>query len=417
MVKYCGHHWYNTILSYDKGTGVLDKYTRSELRKKFTVCGITVDNKRLFGVFDSFLDYLLFIKKIDTKRRCYFEVMFGDFPCKPYFDIDIKNISELSSTFKQSCIEAIVQSIIQVFLNVLRITLDIAKDIRIYTSHGPAKYSFHVIVNNYCLANAVQARAFFDKVVEITDKKYTKYMDDSIYSSLQQFRLLGCRKLNTERVKILTEKITINNTTYDLINSEKAESSEHQVVIDMQESLVNFTTGCISLPLLILPKIYTPAPDITDKMAQQALDACEKYLNIKWDDPDCSFSFRDNKEGKINLNRNHPSFCKICERTHEHETAYLFVRDNRMYFRCRRKRLQPEFIGFFIEEPIFEEAPILKSRDIISKLSECAMVAPDIPKKVPRKPKIIKSVSYPEKALSSNTWTSSSYVQGNSFSF
>jgi len=48
------------------------------------------------------------------------------------------------------------------------------------------------------------------------------------------------------------------------------------------------------------------------------------------------FIVRDVKGSIISLKRLKPSFCKICERVHEHENPYLLVIDDNVYFYCRR---------------------------------------------------------------------------------
>jgi hypothetical protein len=369
MVKYAGHNWYYTLVENEKKTGLLDHHDRQELRRKFTVAGFNSDGFRIFGVFDSFIDFIMLSNKLPEHEKCFFEVIFGEFPCKPFFDIDMPRNPDIDDEYAIKYIERFILNVCQTFKRLFKIDLNIAHDIRLYTSHGPAKYSFHVVITNYCLANHIQVAELCKKVIDISDDEDKPYIDSGIYTEIRQFRLVGSRKKGTDRVKIPARQITLANQTYLLQSNEIIESDTHQISVDMQESLVNFTLDCALLPPLVLPKETRSVPDIDDEFAQKALDICKEYFDFEWDSPEAPFVFRKVKRDCIYLDRRKTTYCNLCKKEHENENPFLRVINSGVYFCCRRVRGNQEFMGYILTPPTKTSSKTNKI-ELLKKCSE-----------------------------------------------
>lgn len=410
MVRYAEHDWFYSLNKIESKNGLLDRYSRSELNSLFTVCATKIDGGRLFGVFDSFIDYLLFVKKIEPKHRCYYEVLFGEFPCKPHFDIDIDKKNDIDIIYSENCITNIIDAICYTFKQKFQINLDIEKDIRIYSSHGINKFSYHIVVNNYYHTNANQSKAFFYSVIEKVDKKYVKHMDDSVYSSTQQFRLLGCRKLNSDRIKTFETSWVYNNRKINCKYSEEIESADHLEVVQMQESLVGYIIGCNCLPDIV---DYNPSKhnvsEVNDIMVEKALKLCSENFGFTWNTPESPYAFRSVQNGYILLQRLKPSYCNICSVSHEHENPYLIVTDNCVFFSCRRKKEHREFLGYIKEDSPSITEKSKETVNIFESIDNCAKMSNDTIKGNPRKIKHTDDID--QKTLDSiNELLSKSYL-------
>ena len=148
----------------------------------------------LFSHFKSYLEYGIYQLKLPPHERCFYEIILGESTQKPHFDIDIKS-STGSIIDGESIKDNLIDGIVKV-LSDKGININIATDILIYTSHNEKKQSYHIVVNNYCHANNIEARAFYDAVMDHVDPIYTEagWIDKAVYSPTQQFRIVGSQK-------------------------------------------------------------------------------------------------------------------------------------------------------------------------------------------------------------------------------
>jgi len=382
MPIFGGIRWFHMLNKNDSKTGLLDKYSKYELQSMFTVCGSMLDGKRVFTAFKCFQDYLIYIENIDDKYHCYYEVIFGEYACKPHFDIDMPSNDIVTLEYSDKCMKNVVSCIIECFLTLYKIKISPSKDIRIYSSHGPKKFSYHVIVNNYCHSNATQSKAFYTKVYELVDDEYkqSKFIDNSVYSSVQQFRLLGSRKLNSDRVKIFHDGWNFNGMTIKCEYSEKLDTIDdsenvvcktHKKIVEMQESLIGFTCGCICVADVVNTRALKPM-DINDNMVNKALKLCENAFKFNFEDTDAMYSFRSVNSGFITLKRNKPTYCNICSVIHDNENPFIVIVDNCAYFSCRRKEKHKEFLGYIKE---IEPLEVVNKVDINDIMNSCSKMS------------------------------------------
>ena len=174
----------------------------------------------IFAFFESYLLVNEYINLFSPEERAFYEIIFGELPQKPHFDIDLE-ISEFESLYPQHNVHQVAENIKDlVILKSMEIiaNIDIEHDILIYDSHSSSKYSYHIVINNKCHSNHKEAKAFYDAVINKisaeTNGNYLKFIDGSVYSPRQQFRLVRCQKWGSNRPKHFNESFTVQGIEY-----------------------------------------------------------------------------------------------------------------------------------------------------------------------------------------------------------
>ncbi len=292
---------------------------------------------RLYTCFKSYLEYGIYQIKLPQHERCFYEIILGESSQKPHFDVDIDNTVINGEVIKDNLIDSIIK-----VLEERRIVLRLETDILVYSSHGKEKQSYHVVVNNYCHTNNVEARAFYDNVLDKVDPNYAQWIDRAVYSPTQQFRIVGSQKIGTIRAKIFQKEWLYHSKSITYQYPEPPDSPEHEMVMQLEASIVGFTGNCKFLPAFEPHpdkiKSYTESEDITTDDATQALNLVGAAGKISIHDPRFPYKFMGINGPIVMLKRTKPSRCKICCRVHEHENPYLLVigEEKSVYFHCRR---------------------------------------------------------------------------------
>lgn len=318
------------------------------------------DPLRIYAYFDSYLEFFEYMMKFRPEERAFYEIVFGELPQKPHFDIDIayaeftqlcpgENIEATAAFIKDTVIAGCQQVLAERL-----IALDMSRDVLLYSSHGPQKQSYHIILNNYCHDGNKEAKAFYDEVVKrvstFTGGKYLKFIDPGVYSPRQQFRLVGCQKQNSGRPKIFYERYSYNQTEYTHTYSDDVTDMAMKKLTIVYESMLGFVAGCRFLPSWIPPKPFSDQqlqnmPDVDDAMVSQCLAMMKSKI------PDSPFTLREVHGHMIILQRHSPSWCPICvDQTEPHETEnpYILVIGGKVYWDCRRRSNESKrlFLGY-----------------------------------------------------------------------
>lgn len=268
---------------------------------------------RRFSIFSPISDFAKEFLRTRELDRCYYEVILGDRPQKPYFDIDISakedNISEDESLdlIKQIKDSILVDSRIR------------ETDILVFTSHGSGKLSYHIVINNWCLPDVNTNKIYCHRILDRISDGYPlkKYIDHLVYKSIQQFRTYGSTKRGKDRWKI----------EYPPAKS----SSRFDYVSRLYSSLVTNTNSCRILEYKpIEKKIWDDTGELTD--AEISIICKLDFIS------DDTFLVQEPKGRLIPLKRLKPSFCIVCQRIHENENPYLTLSPDstKIYFHCRR---------------------------------------------------------------------------------
>jgi len=259
---------------------------------------------RYFTVFNTVESLYDFINRVDDNQRCFFEIIRGDQQQKPHFDIDLKGHS---LSYGLQLLEDMADAIVAETINVLR------DDIVVYTSNDDdvtVKQSYHVIIKNRYHDNHNEARMFYNKIVDRLPQ-YKDYIDCMVYSSTQQFRLLGSKKYNTNRTKRIMDG---SDMTLD----------------SFRTSLVSDVTNCEKLLCHTAGGSEKTRCSSSDDITEKQCDRIMKHINKK------VYEFDRIRGSYILLKRIRPSFCIVCNKVHEHENPYVYILKDVAYMNCRR---------------------------------------------------------------------------------
>jgi hypothetical protein len=347
--------------------------------------------ERFFAKFPSYLDFgKFFIQEVQLSHQCFYEVIFGDSPQKPYFDIDIElsqeslpqngvveetsvipplgvprlpvsraqiEISTVKRTSKVSLTASEADEAIRTLTDII---LQLIPEIRsnnrgqilVFTSHSNKKRSYHVIVDGWCFPEWKECRYFHDEVVHLLPGKWKDIIDHGMYKSLQQLRTVGSHKWQDIRIKVISQELSVTTGgTKGWFPPEVSESDSHLFLMLLGASLVTNTSDCHLLRSFAPPeppkKIYNK--DDIDNISldkdgvDQAIELCAQMGKLTSDSPGFPYKLEkwlEPKDGSaiIMLRRLRPSMCRMCKRVHEHENPYIIVagRERNVYFDCRR---------------------------------------------------------------------------------
>jgi hypothetical protein len=247
--------------------------------------------------------------------------------------------------------DILIDNIIKV-LEAKGVKLNLATDILVYTSHGNVsnvnnnnntKQSYHIVVDNFCHSNNVEAKAFYHTVMDsIGDSNIVCWVDQAVYSTVQQFRIVGSRKIGSERVKMFNKIWSYHNNIITHKYPEEPDSPEHEFVMQLESSIIGFSGNCRFLPPFEPRpdqiKHYEDAEDVTQTDANEAINLIGLAGKISVTDSRFPYKFMGINGPIVMLKRVRASRCKICDRIHEHENPYLLVigDEKSVYLHCRR---------------------------------------------------------------------------------
>lgn len=315
-------------LKEEKEDGLLRRYPKEKLRHHPVVCWTSSNDQchdgveRRYGAFESVRSLFAFYERVPSAHRTGYEVILGCYPQRPHFDVDVKTLDVSGEQIMELLVD-----VIQSVLESKGVQLNLEHDLMIYTSHGSDKQSYHVVLPNHCHANNTQAKAFADQVRVALPSEARVYVDAGVYNPLQQFRLLGSTKVGKQRPKVEQLVWYYHGT--------RMQAEALEPMASFARSLVGWTVDCTPLPVWDVPEPSFVPKRFLSCEAEDALAllATDPALN--------SCRFKASAKGSvISLQRLSPGYCPVCERTHEHDNAYLVINDNKVYYKCHRARVE-----------------------------------------------------------------------------
>ena len=380
--------WYSRLVcgkatDFKRARALMDDFSLDDISRHMVVCFTpsTIPGRktaflnkegkptRIYAFFDSYVEFYQYMEKFPSEERAFYEIIFGELPQKPHFDIDI-DVADFNSSYPNEDVYAASDSLRETVMlgceQVLQdcgVTLDVERDFLLYNSHGPGKRSYHIVIGNKCHDDNKEAKAFYEavmkKVALMTNGKYVEFVDMSVYSPRQQFRLLGCVKLGKNRVKSFDNTFFYKGIERTHICVEETTDLVMSKLVMLYESMVSFTSGCVFLPSLVQKPTanHTFLPSMPN-VDERVINVCLNMLRNKM--ASCPFRFLDIKGHLIALKREAPSHCPICNRLHDNENPYMFIIGGKVYWDCRRappdtKKLFIGYLDAFHEEPAVED--------------------------------------------------------------
>lgn len=349
--------WYGKLVAGDRDCkGLMDMHNSDDLVGHLVICLTRLNTynylERLYAYFKSYVEFYEYRKKFTHKLNCFYEIV--NFNQKPHFDIDMK-LKDIKDRYYYSNAvvsvavlvdvgDLLVQTLIRAIMDIMKPNvLSLEKDVLIYTSHGHDKLSYHIIIDHWCHHDHLESKAFFDKVILYTsyllNGRYTEFVDNSVYSTNQAFRLLGSHKYDNNRVKIFQPSYyyrgeLIKHVT-DIVH-EKKEMNEMQL---LKKSLITFTAECNLLQSFYVKKDYKMLSyDITEQDLKEINDMLNDHFGT-------IFTIREVSYSRILLKRTRPSMCPICKRVHLHENPVVTIYKDEVQWSCRRVDKQKFILG------------------------------------------------------------------------
>jgi len=258
---------------------------------------------------------------------CLYEVIRGCRRHKMYFDIDARGEMFEESVNVVKSLKMVIQSLIP------------EAEIGVFTSSSSEKSSFHIIIDGYHVDNNAESLAVYRTVMD--KLSYSGEVKvDRLYSSNQQLRILGWSKPGKGRFKVLDPELSSGSFL------------KMQSIQLLQASLVSIVGGSSRKIFL---ETATTTPKTQEVPSYGTLLSLTEISSLKTALKKMRLPFKvigpaDGAPSIINLKRKSPAYCILCERTHNHENAFVAVgRDGVLRFFCRRDSSKNHYINIVLE--------------------------------------------------------------------
>lgn len=167
-------------------------------------------------------------------------------------------------------------------------------------AESQTKYSNHIIIDDYRVANYEQAKEFTRRVASYLGGEYKKFLDMSVNKCIQNFRIVGCHKTDDNRTK---------------------------VVISGQNPLRCFITevaDCEQLPDIVMQNTNprTFRTDMHPDDVNKVLAICKQNGMLT----DHKYKF--DRNGMFIFSRQRPSHCEFCQRIHDSDNTLIVTTQN-----------------------------------------------------------------------------------------
>lgn len=285
------------------------------------------------------IEYILFISwfslyyemmKTPDSIRNFHEVILGNKIQKIYIDIDMELVDDdyCSSNFHSAEQKLELSKTIVYYAkeSIKKCRPQIKDtDILVLNANSSKKRSYHIIVDRWCFPSAKQNKEFFYEMLQHIPEHMRRYFDSQMYSSIRNFRTYMSTKIDGSRILSKDPQSTW----------EPDEEITDPIELNKEiffASLVTMVDACSILPFKVDDEIEeSSGKDIEN-------EDMRKMLTIFSTLPD-SYCFVQGKcnGNKLFLTRKNPSYCDICERTHEKQNSFLFLTvKNDVWLNCMR---------------------------------------------------------------------------------
>ncbi len=187
---------------------------------------ITYKKGEGYRAYNAWSDFYEELDGMDRGRE--FHEVILDRPQRIKFDIDCE------AAITEQEYGVIFRTIVEAILGALFVVYEINPRLCICVTEGSKKYSNHIIVKDYCVSGAAQAREFTRLVMGYIPIDCAKWIDTSVNKPTQNFRLAKCHKKDEPgRIKRILGSATIC------------------------DSIITNTADCVMLKDIIAQEIYT----------------------------------------------------------------------------------------------------------------------------------------------------------------
>ena len=318
---------------------------------------------RVYTIFEGYPSLYFYLWSTPQHQRLFHEVFPNNRKQKPRFDIDVSlkaysEFAHLGMSFEdvgEYVKDMVIRSCAMVMQS-LGTSLNIARDVCIFTSHGSAKRSYHIILSRRYHYGREQAKEFFKlcshvHVGDIDKALFKRFVDSHVYASNASLRLAWCIKDATAvepRVKQYCSTFKYEGKEYEHIlyptGLDEPPTADISNLYILAHSLVTFCEGIEPMPVLSV-KIEHRLNTVRD-MSKDTYEECVAIIN-KWN-TEGIYVIDGESNGKIQLLRLKPNMCDMCNKPDPHEkmNGFCQIIDGALYYHCgifkgRGKMLAP----------------------------------------------------------------------------
>lgn len=321
------------------GRSVFERFSLEELVDKNVVSLETRNGKMNYAIFENPADLFRYIQSQPNKSRNFHEVILGYTHQKPRFDIDMTQDKLLEGETLDSSIQRVIDLLLESIIKILEqsnITLDLEKQVILTSSNSDIKRSYHLVLHELVHVNHLEAGAFYRKVVDESEDPtfLRRFLDGGIYSSNHSLRLLHNTKANEYRPKVFEKSFTFRGKIWNHTPRRQTNNPKLQEFILFYQSLINYPCYCEVMPLYCEDYSSRPPIELPDGAVARGLKflAADMEIDVK----DLPFEIINVRGCVVDLKRLQPSYCKKCDKVHEHVDPYLIISESEFYFHCRR---------------------------------------------------------------------------------
>ncbi len=353
-----GVRWYPFLVER-RANSLLSSESSSLDSATVVVCSDLPNGGKSFAAFETYLHlYGWLFSKLEPAQRCCYEVIRSGQSHKLYIDVDLKRGPETPPVAE---VEASVAALGAAAAEAVGGAVHM-----VFSSCSRDKLSYHVVVPDVALASHEAARVACETARRLAGPALGAVdaaIDAAVYKSVQQFRINGCQKFGSGRVKEFRQDLS----TYDPALAAGAGTRMPERLRVFMASLLTELSGArpiepdspagreiaarAAAKAALTAARRARAPDteansLSPAEAQDCLDlVCSALvgrercgsapfkLRTDFDDYDPD---PDTGAVLVPLERTAPSWCSSCAREHEHDHPYLIVRDRTAVFMCRR---------------------------------------------------------------------------------
>lgn len=216
------------------------------------------------------------------------------------------------------------------------------------------KYSFHIIMDGCYVKNNKEAQLFTQELMKTLSLKYQKFIDSHVNKDIQCFRIIGCQKNGTGRIKRMHEY----NKRKNSINA-----------------MITYINNC--------EELFSLVDETNNNKGYRQMDSNltdDDIKNIVKESKDVTYGFklRANKGNILIFERKYPTHCAICNEVHHNDNTLMLntsekkLNDNcsviNIYMTCRHYKGKSLYVGKVYRGEIGENEKNIEKQDKIQEV-------------------------------------------------
>lgn len=313
-------------------------------------------NTNIFIYLKKWDHFIKLYNLIPDEKKHFYEII--DNKCKFFLDIDAK-CDELDEREWNQKIICIKKELEKMFLKIFNKNINII-EYQSYPNNNEPKYSCHLVVSDYCFY-ADDCKVLCNIFLNMIDSVFKDIIDNTVYGRRRMLRIEKSSKLNSLRNKICINNINVKTINLDgfITYLEKTEFIEINYFLEniyINHNINNKTNHCNNIKLenkLLNKKKYNYTNEDVS-LIKSNYEKIENIINI-WhlnlnNESSNTIIFKTTKiiDNMILYKRLKKFKCVICQREHEKQNPYVFIKYKVLYFDCRRSNKKPIIVPNFV---------------------------------------------------------------------